>query len=146
MVENPPPGYPRISPYLLYEDATAALAWLTTAFGFTERMHLTGADGSVAHAEIEMSGGVIMLGHPGADYQGPRRHGKICQLTSVYVDDVDAHFEHSKAAGAKILTEPKDEFYGDRCYRAEDPEGHQWNFAQHIKDVSPQEMQQSSDG
>lgn len=66
----------------------------------------------------------------------PASHARM----QCYVDDVDAHFDHAKAAGAEILTEPADQFYGDRMYRAKDVEGHEWFFATHVRDVSPEEM------
>ncbi len=140
MPSNPPENMPRISPYLLYEDASAAVDWLTAAFGFRERMRMPGPDGKVAHAELELAGGVVLLGHPGPDYRSPRDHGHVCQLVHVYVDDVDAHFAHARSAGAKILSEPEDRYYGDRIYAAEDPEGHRWYFAQHLRDVAPEDM------
>ena len=65
---------PRITPYLLYEDVAAALDWLTKAFGFRERMRMPGPDGAVTHAEMELAGGVIMLGHPGAGLPKPEAH------------------------------------------------------------------------
>ena len=58
----------------------------------------------------------------------------------MYVDDVDAHYARAKRAGATILEEPTDQFYGDRRYRAADPEGHHWCFATHVRDVSAEEM------
>ena len=61
----------------------------------------------------------------------------------MYVDDVDAHFKRAKAAGATILEEPADQFYGDRRYGVEDPEGHQWFFATHVRDVAPEDMKPS---
>lgn len=140
MVQNPPPGFPRVTPYLLYEDANAALDWLARAFGFRVRERIADAGGKVTHAEIELDGGVVMLGCPGPDYRGPKRHGHVHAYVYAYVDDVNAHFERAKAADAKILTVPEDQYYGDRRYSAEDPEGHQWFFAQHVRDVSPEEM------
>jgi len=141
MVQNPPENFPRITPYLLYENLDAAVDWLVPAFGFTERVRMKGPDGKANHAELGIGDGVVMMGHPGADYQGPKRIGtNRTQLTYVYVDDVDKHFETAKAAGAWILSEPTDQFYGDRTYGAEDPEGHQWNFAEHVRDVAPEDM------
>jgi uncharacterized glyoxalase superfamily protein PhnB len=137
---NPPEGMPRISSYLLYEDVAAALEWLAQAFGFSERYRLPGPDGTVSHAEIEFGEGVVMLGNPGPDYRNPKRIGQVTQQLYVYVDDVDKHFEHARAAGATILAEPEDQFYGDRRYGAEDPEGHHWYFAQHVRDVAPEDM------
>jgi uncharacterized glyoxalase superfamily protein PhnB len=142
MPKNPPEGYTRVMPYLLYEDSDAALDFLTNAFGFAEKLRMTDDDGRVNHAEVEIGGdGVVMLGTPGSDYKNPSRlGGKTCSIY-VYVDDVDAHYERAKAAGAKITREPEDQFYGDRNYGVEDPEGHEWYFGTHVRDVSPEEMQ-----
>jgi PhnB protein len=137
MPENPPPYFPRITPHLLYEDVPAALEWLSRAFGFRERLRFTADDGTVNHAEMELGGGVIMLGDPGGDYRNPKRSGGATVLVSVYVDDVDAHYRQALAAGATILSPPTDKEYGDRDYQAEDPEGHRWSFAQHVRDVAP---------
>ena len=92
------------------------------------------------HAEVSFGKGVVMMGNPGPDFQNPKGRGGATQLVYVYVDDVDGHFEKSKGAGARILREPADQFYGDRTYGAEDPEGHQWSFAQHVRDPSPEDM------
>ena len=140
MPANPPENMPRISPYLYYEDVASALDWLSRAFGFRERHRIGAPGGKVMHAEMALDDGVIMMGHPGSDYRNPKRLGQTTQNIYVYVDDVEAHFQRAKAAGAKILEEPKDQFYGDRRYGAEDPEGHQWYFAQHVRDVAPEDM------
>jgi PhnB protein len=140
MVQNPPEGFPQITPYLLYEDADASVDWLIATFGFTERVRMKGPDGKTNHAELGMGSGVVMMGNPGPDAKNPKHLGGATQLVYVYVDDVDKHYEASKAAGAKLLSEPTDQFYGDRTYGAEDPEGHQWSFAQHTRDVAPEDM------
>ncbi len=140
MVSNPPPNMPRITPYLLYEDVAAAIDFLTRAFGFRERTRLAGADGRIQHAEMEFADGVVMMGCPGPEYRNPKHLGGQTQLVCVYVDGVDRHFAHAKQAGATILHEPADQFYGDRRYGAEDPEGHHWYFAQHVRDVRPEDM------
>jgi uncharacterized glyoxalase superfamily protein PhnB/drug/metabolite transporter (DMT)-like permease len=144
MVSNPPEGFPRITPYLLYEDCEAALEFLAKAFGFTEDLRVPGPDGKVTHAEMRLQDGVIMMGHPGPDYQNPSRHGHVNATIYVYVDDVDKHYEQAKAEGAKIIFEPKDQFYGDRSYMAEDPQGQQWGFATNIKDFDPETMKSPS--
>ncbi len=140
MTSNPPVNTPRVTPYVLYEDVSSAINWLTSAFGFREHLRLPGPDGKTSHAEMRLSDGVIMMGCPGPDYRNPLRTGHVTQNVHVYVDDVDAHFAHAKHAGARILEEPTDQFYGDRRYGAVDPEGHCWYFAQHVRDVTPQEM------
>ena len=144
MPANPPSNMPRITPYLYYEDVDGALAWLTKAFGFRERMRLPGPDGRIVHAEVQLADGVVMMGNPGPEYRGPRKLGAATQNIYVYVDDVDRHHEHARNAGAKILAEPKDQFYGDRSYGAEDPEGHQWYFATHVRDVAPEDLKPPS--
>lgn len=140
MPKNPPENMPRITPYLHYEDVGAALGWLARAFGFRERMRLIGPNGAIAHAEMERDDGVIMMGNPGPQYRNPKRLGQVTQTLYVYVDDVDKHFAHASQAGARITEEPADQFYGDRRYAAEDPEGHVWYFAQHVRDVAPEDM------
>ncbi len=137
MVKNPPESTPRITPYLLYEDLGPAIDWLITAFGFRERMRMPGPDGNVGHAELELEDGVVMLGHPGPDYRSPHRHGHVCVMVYVYVEDVEQHYATAKGAGAKILSELEDKPYGDRVYSAEDLEGHRWFFSQHVRDASP---------
>ena len=137
MPENPPAGTPRISPYLLYEDATAAVAWLSRAFGFVSDARTTMRDGEghVRHAELRYQEGVVMLGHPGPDYRSPRSTGHSTVNVYVYVDDVDAHYRQAVEAGATVVEEPTDTPYGDRRYGAEDPEGHRWYFATHVRDA-----------
>jgi PhnB protein len=122
----------RISPYLLYEDGASAIDFLTAAFGFEEVMRMEDG-GVVNHAELRLGDDSIMLADPGDDYKGPRSAGHSTALVHVYVDDVDAHFERARAAGAEIVSEPTDQEYGDRRYDAKDPEGHFWSFATPLK-------------
>jgi PhnB protein len=140
MVDNPPAGIPRVAPYLLYNDVDAALDFVVNAFGFEEHVRMPGPDGTANHAEAAVGDGLVMMGNPGADYRNPATLGGATQLIYIYVDDVDAHCETARKAGAKILRDPADQFYGERTYGAEDPEGHQWSFAQHVRDVGPEDM------
>jgi PhnB protein len=143
MPKNPPENMPRISPYLYYEDVAGALDWLAKTFGFRERVRMPGPEGGIMHAEMECAEGVIMMGRPGPDYRNPKKLGGVTQSLYVYVDDVDGHFRRAKSAGATIIEQPADQFYGDRRYAAEDPEGHHWYFAEHVKDVAPEDMKPS---
>ncbi|HVH04671.1 MAG TPA: VOC family protein [Myxococcota bacterium] len=143
MPQNPPQGYPRIAPYLYYRDVAAALTWLSRAYGFKEKVRMPGPDGGIMHAEMELQDGIVMMGCPSPNYRNPKTLGEKTQSLYVYVDEVDKHYQQAKEAGAKIVEEPKDQFYGDRRYAAEDPEGHLWYFAQHVRDPSPEEMQQA---
>ena len=129
----------RITPYLLYEDCNAMLDWLSKAFGFKEVLRFENDNGDVTHAEMELGGGTIYMGDPGDDFVNPRKGGYVGAQIAVEVDDVEAHFEQAKAAGAEIVREPTDQPYGDRRYDAKDPEGHLWSIAQHMRDVPAEE-------
>jgi PhnB protein len=129
----------QVTAYLLYEDVATALDWLSRAFGFKETLRFADPDGQVTHAEMDTGGGEFMLGQPGAGYQSPKRSGHHNAFLHVAVDDVDAHFERARAAGATILSEPEDKEYGLRGYRSEDPEGHRWDFATQLREVEPEE-------
>jgi uncharacterized glyoxalase superfamily protein PhnB len=129
-----------VTPYLLYEDVAGALEWLAKAFGFTETLRFTGQGGYVNHAEMDVGdGSPIYLGDPGDDYRNPKRLGGSTSMVYVYVVDVDTHHSRAKNAGAHVFEEPADHDYGDRRYGAEDLEGHQWFFAQQLKEVAPEE-------
>jgi len=141
VVDNPPAGFPTVTPYLLYSDVDAALDRLVEAFGFEERVRMPGPDGKAMHAEAGIGNAVVMMGNPGPDYKNPAALGAATQLVYVYVDDVDAHCERARATdGIEIIREPTDQFYGDRTYGARDAEGHEWSFAQHVRDVAPEDM------
>ena len=129
----------KITPYLLYEDCAAMLDWLERAFGFREVLRHRSPEGNVWHAETELGGASIYMGDPGHEYRNPRRLGGATQSLYVLVDDVDAHFERAKAAGAEITEEPADKEYGFRHYGARDPEGHEWFFATPTRAVEPGE-------
>ncbi|MDQ2865302.1 MAG: VOC family protein [Candidatus Eremiobacteraeota bacterium] len=136
-VANPPTGWPRIAPHLIYEDPAAAIGWLTRSFGFTERTsarHSSPA-GTVERAQMQVGDSVLTLGLPSIHGESPRRG--VSTMLTVYVDDVDAHYQRATAAGATIVLELANQPWGDRRYQASDPEGHQWSFAQHIFDVAP---------
>lgn len=129
MSKIPPQGMQRIVPYLFYADAPAAIAFLCKAFGFEERFRYPMPDGRIGHAELGHHDSVVMLasvweGFGDSPQNLPTVHGQVL----CYVDDVDAHFERARAAGATIVAEPENA-HGDRRYRAVDPEGHRWVFA-----------------
>lgn len=142
MPQNPPEGYSRITPYLLYEDAEAAIAFLTRAFGFTERLRMGDASGAVTHAELEFEGDALMLGAPGGGFRSARSTGVDSPVfTYLYVDDIDAHCARARAAGAEISSEPENQPYGDRTYRARDPEGLVWHFAETFRNLTPEDLE-----
>jgi PhnB protein len=128
-----------ITPYLLYRDGAAAIEYLTRTLGFEEVMRSESPEGRVGHAELRLGDGHVYLGEPGNDYRDPKQLGGVTVLIHVYVDDVDAHYARAKEAGAQLEGEPEDRPYGDRMYRATDPEGHSWFIAQHVRDVPVEE-------
>jgi PhnB protein len=132
---NPPAGFPRIVPHLVYDDVATAVECLTGAFGFRERTPArhTDDDGTISRTQLELADSVITLGLPSIHGGSPR--DGVSSMLYVYVDDVDEHYEHAKAAGATIVIELDDAPWGDRRYQATDPEGHQWTFARHLGDV-----------
>jgi uncharacterized glyoxalase superfamily protein PhnB len=132
--------YPDVIPMLAYENGVKAIEWLTDAFGFRERSRMTTPEGRLTHGELEAGDGLIMLATPTPHYRGPKRHRETCEQARkwsevpyiidgvlVYVDDVGAHYEQARRAGATILSELETTENGKR-YRAEDLEGHRWMF------------------
>jgi uncharacterized glyoxalase superfamily protein PhnB len=132
--------YDAAVPFIFYEDVARAIAWLERAFGFEKRFALEGPNGIVLHAELLLGASVVMVGGLGPRNAGPPPD-RVRSGTYVFVDGVDAHCEIARAAGAAIVIEPTDQPYGDRYYLATDPEGHEWYVAQHMRDVSIDELQ-----
>ena len=118
-LRNPPAGRQRVIPMLNYADAPAAIDFLVRAFGFRERQVFAMKDGRIGHAELALGDNVVMLASV--------RHAGAGRIDS-QVFWSDAHHAQAQAAGARITAEPEDRFYGERHYRAEDPEGHRWIF------------------
>jgi uncharacterized glyoxalase superfamily protein PhnB len=134
----------RIYPMIAYEDAGAAIDWLTEAFGFNERgERYVMDDGTIGHAELEVGDGqVLMVATPSREYQSPARHRQECEAARrwldnpwvidgllVLVDDLDGHHARAIGAGANVIR-PVEEGPDGRLYTAEDLEGHRWMFQQ----------------
>ncbi len=122
-----------IYPTLRYNDAKAAIAFLTSAFGLMQEEIISNEDGTIAHAELSWEGGVVMLGtrpDPPGDFDTGRA------VLYVPVDDVDAHHAHAVAAGAEIVRGLVDQDYGSREYASVDPEGNVWSFGTYRPTVS----------
>jgi PhnB protein len=142
-----PDGYHGATPYLCVKDAARGIDFYKRAFGATERMRMDAPGGKVGHAEILIGEAVIMLAdeHPEIGFVSPETLGGSPVLIHVYVPDVDALVERAVAAGAKLTRPVQDQFYGDRGGKLDDPFGHQWYFATHIEDVSPEEMRRRAE-
>ena len=146
MMKPSPPGWPRISSAIYYEDPVAAIDWLCNAFGFVIQEKIV-EGGKLLHSELKYGEGLIMVGDAKKEGRGelsyrssPRSIGGAnTQNMMLYVDDVEVHYQQARAAGAPIVTEPATTDYGqdywsDRGYEAEDPEGHHWWFTQRLRD------------
>ena len=129
--EVEPSRRPTIVPQLPYEDIRAALAFLERAFGFREipTSRRVSAEGVIGHSMVEYGDGVIGIGTQGAHgARSPKSAGTASQYISVYIEDVDAHYQRALAAGARIASEPRQHSAGYRSYEALDLEGHRWRF------------------
>jgi PhnB protein len=135
-----------ITPYLYYQNVAGALKFLAKAFGFRKYgVPMRRPDDKITHAAMKLGDDLIMMGCPGPKYKNPKRLGEATQSLYINVGDVDAHFQRARRAGATILEEPKGTFYGQRRYGAEDPEGHQWYFAEDIpKRSKPRRQRRAS--
>jgi uncharacterized glyoxalase superfamily protein PhnB len=138
---------PTFASAVFYKDPAAALEWLQKAFGFERVMVITDAQGKLVHSEMKFGDGYLMVGGEWADFTASPASagGRNSQATHVHMKDgIDAHCERARAAGAAIVREPEDQFYGDRSYMAKDPEGHVWSFAQTVRQVSREEAERIS--
>jgi uncharacterized glyoxalase superfamily protein PhnB len=137
-----PSGWPRISSALFYDEPARAIDWLCRAFGFEVRLKVEGEDGSIEHSELLLGEGVVMVAD--SKKRAPHRRspraldGANTQSLMAYIDDVEAHCARARAAGAKVVTEPKttdygEEYWEDRGYEVEDLEGHHWYFSQRLR-------------
>jgi PhnB protein len=132
-----------VFPYLRVRNAQAAIEFYIQAFGATEQMRLTEPGGRVGHAELLFGKQVVMVSEEYPEYgiYGPEHFGGTGSSVHLHVDNVDELTQAAVEAGAKLLMEPKDQFYGERAAKVLDPFGHEWLLGSHIEDVTPEEMQ-----
>ena len=146
-MKQTPPGWPRLSSALFYDDAAAAIDWLCNAFAFSVRLKVEGDAGRILHSELTYGDALIMVAQsgnkPGREHFPPGASpqsvgGANTQCLLAFVDDVDAHCANARANGAVILDEPTvhdygEDYWADRSYGARDVEGHLWWFTQRIR-------------
>jgi uncharacterized glyoxalase superfamily protein PhnB len=144
---------PAIVPCVFYRDPLGAMKWLEAAFGFETTELVTDDAGRVGHAEMQFRGAPVEVG---GEWQGPELGGArmlspaslggaATQFLRISLDGgIEAHCEQARSAGAEIIQEPEDQFYGARTYRAKDPEGHVWNFSQEVRKLTMDEMAAAS--
>ncbi len=123
-----------ILPHIVYRSVTDAGEWLGRVFGFAEQYRY---GEPVSGIQMHLESAYIMLVGPRSGRESPAVLGIATQMLTVSVDDVDAHYRKTKQAGAKIWEELQETIYGERQYGAEDLDGHQWLFSQHIRDINP---------
>jgi uncharacterized glyoxalase superfamily protein PhnB len=138
---------PSLGSAVFYRDPRSALEWLERAFGFKRSMVITDPQGHVVHAEMQFGDGYVTIGGEWAEFIASPVSvgGKNTQQVHVQLKEgIEAHCHRARSAGAAILQEPTDQFYGDRTYRARDPEGHIWTFGQTVARVAREEAEKAS--
>jgi PhnB protein len=148
MVKPIPDGYHSVTPYIIVDDAAAAIDFYTEAFGASEVLRMPMGD-KIAHAEVKIGDSHVMLADefPDRDIKGPKSRGGVTASLMIYTPDVDSAFKRALDAGATVdgNMAVKDQFYGDRSGTLVDPFGHKWTLATHVKDVPEDEMRAAMD-
>jgi PhnB protein len=142
-----PKGYHTVTPSLFVAGAAKAIDFYKKALGAEEVMRFPGPDGKIMHAEIRIGDSKIMLGDemPEQGGKSPKTLGGTPVAFFVYQDNVDAAWKRAIDAGAKEIMPLADQFWGDRAGCFEDPFGHSWWLAQHVKDMTPEELRQAAE-
>jgi PhnB protein len=143
---NPiPEGMHTVTPHLVCAGAGAAIDFYKKAFGAAETARIPGPGGKLIHASIRIGDSTVMLVDEMPEWGslGPKALKGTPVVIHLYVDDVDAFTARAIAAGAKVTMPVADMFWGDRYGQLEDPFGHRWSVATHVRDVSPADMQQA---
>jgi PhnB protein len=140
-----PEGMHTLTPHLVCADASGAIDFYKKAFGAIELVRLPGPKGKLMHGAVRIGDSVLMLVDEMPDWGslGPKALKGSPVTIHMYVEDADAAMARAVAAGAKVTMPLADMFWGDRYGQIEDPFGHRWSIATHIRDTSPEEMQQA---
>ena len=141
-VQPIPEGYHTLTPYLAVEDAERAIEFYKDAFGAEELFRMPAPDGRIGHAELQIGDSKLMLSDPfpQSNVRPPSERGGPTASIFMYVDDVDATFEQAQRAGATVVSELEDMFWGDRFGTVADPFGQVWAMATHKEDLSEEEI------
>ncbi len=147
MTQPIPEGYSTLTPYLALDDAAGAIDFYKRAFGARERSRMEGPGGKIMHAELEIGDSMVMLADawPESSTRAPRDLGGTSAGVFVFHEDVDSLAQQARDAGATVLMEPEDMFWGDRFGTLQDPYGHVWHVATHVEDVEPDEMRRRAE-
>ena len=142
MTTGVPAGYHAITPAIIVRDAARAIDFYKKAFGAEELVRMSGPDGTIVHAEIQIGDSRIMLGEENPQWGAisPQSTSAPTGSLHIYVPDVDAAFNRALDAGAVVHQPLADAFWGDRYGKVRDPFGHQWGLATRVKEMTPAEM------
>lgn len=142
-----PKGLHSVTPSIMVSGAPKAIEFYKKALGAEERSRFEGPDGSIMHAEIRIGDSVIMLGEemPDMGAKSPKTLGGTPVSLFLYRDNIDALWKQAIAAGAREVMPLTDQFWGDRAGCIEDPFGHRWWLAQHIKDMDDAELREAAE-
>jgi PhnB protein len=140
-----PQGSHNVTPHLVCAGAAEAIEFYKKAFNAIETIRLPGAKGRLMHASVRIGDSNVMLVDEMPEWgsKGPKTLQGSPVTLHLYVEDVDAQVKQAVAAGAKVTMPVADMFWGDRYGQIEDPFGHRWSLATHVRDVTPEEMQQA---
>jgi PhnB protein len=137
MTTQQPMAYPSVVPTIVVRDVAATLEWFNK-LGFATVFTMPGPDGAIAHAEVARDADTRLMLGPDSWGHTP---GSTGMSLYIKVDDVDAYYDRVTAAGITVTQPPADQFWGDRIFTVEHPDGYRFTFWQHVRDVSPEEMQ-----
>ena len=142
MAKPIPEGYHAVTPYLICKGAAQAIEFYKKALGAKELFRMDGPGGTIGHAELLIGDSHVMLADesPDGKWRSPQSVGGTPVTMMLYVQDVDATFREALSAGAHVVRDVQDQFYGDRSGTIADPFGHVWTIGTHVEDVSPDEM------
>jgi PhnB protein len=132
-------GMQWLNPYMIVKDLKKTLTFYEEAFGFKTRLTLPDKEGNLMHAEMEYKDNVLMIGSesPEQTMLAARTLKGSPVSFYLYVDNIDDFFSRAKNAGSEVISEPKNQFWGDRTCTFKCPEGYQWTFAQNVADFDP---------
>jgi PhnB protein len=137
-----PKGRSALTPMLAVRNCDKAIEWYKTVLKATELNRLTDGDGKIAHADLQISDCILMLAEEHPDYnKSPDQLNGTSIILNLYVPDVDATVNLAIKEGARLIFPVKDQFYGDRAGRIQDPFGHMWIISKHIQNVTAADMQ-----
>ena len=147
MAQPIPEGFHSINPHIIVQNAGKAIDFYKKAFGAEEICRMPGPDGeSVMHAELKIGNSMLMICDecPDMGACSPKKLGGSAVTLHMYVNDADAVYDRAVKAGATATMPPQDMFWGDRYGKLTDPFGHSWSIATHVKDLTPEQIQEGA--